>query len=58
MSKLKIPLTPTQVAKKKLADIRRDYNSLAKEYDRIVNRRVIYCPFCGEWKPAETNFYK
>lgn len=58
MPGLKKPLPAQEAAKLKTADLRKEYTALAKDYQRMYNRDFIYCPFCGEWKGAISNFYK
>lgn len=39
-----------------LVNLRKEYNKLAEDYNKIMNNEVIFCPICADWK-ATSNFY-
>lgn len=50
--------TPEEVKNLGVTNVRNAYNILAEEYNRIMDRKVLFCSVCG--KPQSTNeaFYK
>lgn len=57
MAKLKQAKTPEEMKKIGVAATREAYNSLAIDYNRIIDRDVLLCPSCGDWLRAESSFY-
>ena len=53
MARLKVPLTEDEVKKAPVADIRKKYNELAKDYTRITEGKLFYCHNCNDWHPAD-----
>jgi hypothetical protein len=53
MAKLKQALTEDEIKKKGLADVRKAYNELAKDYNKIINGNVFYCHSCNEFHTAD-----
>ena len=57
MASLKVPLTEEEVKKTSVANIRIEYNKMAKDYNRIVENELLLCPKCNTWQKADTGFY-
>lgn len=57
MANLKPALTPEEVKKAGVSNIRTAYNDLAVNYTRILDRDLLLCPSCGNFISAETGFY-
>ena len=57
MAVLKTPVSARELANMKVADLKKEYTSLADTYKKIVNGDYIKCPICGEWLSAKLNFY-
>lgn len=57
MAYLKQALEPTEVKSMTVAKIKKEYNSLATDYNKLINLDYIYCPICGQFKSAENSFY-
>lgn len=56
MAKLRVALTPEEVRKTGVADIRKAYNNLALDYNRITEGKIYYCHSCGEFHLSDA-FY-
>lgn len=56
MAKLKVPKTPQAIKRLNIANIREEYNDLANEYNKIIDLKYLYCPYCGEFLLSDT-FY-
>ena len=56
MIRFKPALTEEEVKKTGVAEIRRAYNTLAKDYNKIMDGKLYYCHSCNEFHPAE-GFY-
>lgn len=56
MARLRQALTEEEVKKKGVADVRKAYNDLAKDYNRIINGDLYYCHCCNEFHPQDS-FY-
>lgn len=56
MIRLKPALTEEEVRKTGVAEVRKAYNTLAKDYNRILDGRLCFCHRCNEFHPIE-NFY-
>ena len=57
MANLKPAKTEEEVKKMGVANVRIEYNKLATNYNRIVDRDVLMCPMCGDFIKADTGFY-
>lgn len=57
MAKLIIPKTDKELAKIGVMALRKDYSSLAADYNKILANDILLCPSCGEWLKADTGFY-
>ena len=56
MIRLRPALTEDEVKKTGVAQIRQEYNKLAKDYNRIINGDVYLCPMCNEFHNVDS-FY-
>ena len=56
MARLKQALTPEEVQKVGVAAVRKSYNELAKDYNRILDGDLYYCHCCNEFHPQDS-FY-
>lgn len=56
MAFLKQALSEEDVKKLTVAGVKKAYNTLATDYNKLVNLDYVYCPCCGEFK-SSTNFY-
>ena len=56
MIRFKPALTEEEVKKTGVAEIRRAYNTLAKDYNKIMDGKLYYCHSCNEFHPVE-GFY-
>lgn len=54
---LKRAKTKDELKKLTLTTIRSAYEDIAKDYNRILDCELIYCPECGSWKSSDRNFY-
>lgn len=57
MAILKLPLSTQEVNKMKLPEMKKEYNSMAAAYNKILSSEYIRCPICGEWLSSKANFY-
>ena len=57
MANLKPAKTEEEVKKLGVANVRIEYNKLAADYNRIVDRDVLMCPMCGDFIKSDTGFY-
>ena len=51
------PLTPEEVSKTNVADLRILYNKLAETHTGIMERKLVYCPTCDDFR-AKSAFYE
>lgn len=56
MAYLKQAKTETEIKSLTVANVKKAYNDLAKDYNRIIEQDLILCPCCGEFITRE-NFY-
>ena len=56
MAYLKQAKTETEIKSLTVANVKKAYNDLAKDYSRIIEQDLILCPCCGEFVTRE-NFY-
>ena len=56
MIRLKPAMTEDEVKKAGVAQVRQAYNTLAKDYNRILDGNLYYCHSCNEFHPVE-GFY-
>lgn len=45
-----ITLSPEEVRKTPVTELRKKYVALAEQYGKIMNREVLYCPDCDDFK--------
>lgn len=57
MANLKPAMSPDEVKKAGVSNIRDSYNKLAVDYNRILDRDLLLCPSCGDFMKSETAFY-
>ena len=57
MADLKQAKTSKDISRLGVTNLREEYNKLATDYNRIMDRDVLLCPSCGSWIKAETGFY-
>lgn len=57
MANLKPALSEEEMRKLGVANVRNEYIMLAKDYNRIINRDLLFCPSCGDFLKADTAFY-
>lgn len=57
MANLKSPMTPEEVKKAGISEVRIKYNELAVTYNKILENDLLLCPVCNTWQNAETGFY-
>ena len=51
------PLTPEEIKRTPIADVRNAYNKLANDYNKIMNRELVYCAVCDDFHPVGS-FYE
>lgn len=56
MIRLKPALTEDEVRKTGVAEVRKAYNNLAKDYNRIINGNLCFCHRCNEFRNSDA-FY-
>ena len=56
LANLKPALTPDEVKKAGVANIRKAYNSLAETYNKMLDGKLFYCHKCNQFKSADS-FY-
>lgn len=56
MAYLKQALDEEQIKKLTVTNVKKAYNELAMDYNKIINLDYIYCPCCGYFKSA-SSFY-
>jgi hypothetical protein len=56
MAYLKQAKTESEIKSLTVANVKKAYNDLAKDYSRIIEQDLILCPCCGEFITRE-NFY-
>lgn len=56
MAFLKQAKTEDEIKKLTVAGVKKAYNELASDYNKLVNLDYVYCPQCGEFKSASA-FY-
>lgn len=52
-----IPLTPEEVKRTPIGEVREAYNKLANDYNKIMNREIVYCAACDDFHPI-SSFYE
>lgn len=57
MARLMQAKSEAEVRKLGLANVREAYLNLASDYNKIVDRDILFCPSCGDWLKADTGFY-
>ena len=56
MAYLKQAKTPDEIKALTVNNVKKAYNELAEDYDKLVNLDYVYCPHCGDFKAA-SQFY-
>lgn len=56
LAHLKQAKTEEQIKSLTVSNVKKEYNTLAKDYNKIINLEYVYCPCCGEFKTA-SNYY-
>lgn len=56
MAYLKAAKTPDEIKKTPVSQLRKDYESLAKEYNDLIDGRYVYCNHCGKFLSRDS-FY-
>lgn len=56
MAFLKQAKTEDEIKSLTIAKVKKEYNSLAVDYNKVINLDYVYCPHCGDWKSASA-FY-
>ena len=56
MAYLKQAKTEDEIKSLTVAGVKKEYLSLASDYNKLINLDYVYCPCCGEFKSA-TGFY-
>ena len=57
MAILKQPLAEKEISKLGVNNVRKAYNEIRVDYERIINHDLLLCPSCGNWQTAETAYY-
>lgn len=57
MANLKQPLAEKEISRLGVNNVRKAYNELRTDYERIINNKVLLCPSCGKWQASESSFY-
>ena len=52
MAHLKQAKTEDEIKSLTIAKVKKEYNTLASDYNKLINLDYVYCPHCGEWKSA------
>lgn len=56
MSKVLEPISDEELKRITLANLRNEYKKLADFYKKIINKDLVYCSHCSEWKRV-VSFY-
>lgn len=56
MAYLRQAKTPEEIKALTVNNVKKAYNDLAEDYNKLINLDVVYCPCCGEFKAA-SQFY-
>ena len=48
--------TEDEIKSLTIAKVKKEYNTLATDYNKVINLDYVYCPHCGDWKSANS-FY-
>lgn len=56
MARLRQAFTEDEIKRKGVADVRKAYNDLARDYNRIIDGNIYYCHRCNEFKNQDA-FY-
>lgn len=49
--------TEEEIKSMSVSNVKKAYNLLADTYNKIINKKLLYCHKCGEHLSAETTFY-
>ena len=60
MARLRVALTPEEITKLTVGKVRKAYNQLAEDYNRMIEQDVMLCPKCNEYRTTKGNseFYR
>ena len=56
MAYLKQAKNEDEIKSLTVANVKKAYNELSSDYNKLINLDYVYCPCCGEFKSA-TGFY-
>lgn len=57
MATLKPSKSEEEIKKLSVGNVRIEYNKLAHDYNRIIDNKLLLCPYCNNWQSAEDGFY-
>ena len=57
MAELKYASTIEELKARGVNTLREEYISIAKTYNSILDKEILYCPVCGDFKKRNTAFY-
>lgn len=60
MAKLRQAKTPQEITALTVGKVRKEYNALAEDYNRVIEEDVLLCPKCNEFKSTKSgsDFYR
>lgn len=60
MARLRQAKTPDEITHLTVGKVRKAYNELAEDYNRMIEQNVLLCPKCNEYKSTKNNpeFYR
>ena len=60
MPKMKyiIPLSEDEIKKTPIAEVRKKYTQMAEYYTRVIDRTLLYCPKCDDFRNSTYDFYE
>lgn len=56
MARVVEPISEDELKRMTVVNLRKEYKKLSDFYQRIINKDVVYCPHCGNWKSVDS-FY-
>ena len=56
MAYLKTAKTEEEIKRLTVTNVKKAYNELAKDYNKIIEQQYLLCPICGEFITRD-NFY-
>lgn len=57
MARLMQTKTPDEIKQTSISTVRKEYNKLAEDYNKMINNEYLLCPKCNTWQKGETGFY-